>query len=152
MEISDANSSMSIRVTPVQRFVTPVQRFSKRERFGRVPDSVANDGGLTLSDKAVYSALARHSFKDGNVYVGTRLLAEHLRTSHVTVSRSIKRLCSSGHIRVTTPGEIGRRAGYKLLSSMFSPREKQGREQINRQSVRQMASSWARTQEGRDSA
>ncbi len=135
-----AASVLSIRESPQTHSESPQTHFPRRERFGKTPDSVANDSRLSLESKAVYSGLARHAFKGGLTGIGTRLLAQHLTTNQSTVSRCLQELCHCGHIVKTQPTMRGKRGGYKLVSTTFLPQEsKQRRDSQRRPSVRSAA-------------
>lgn len=126
MEPDDSGSAgiTSIRESPVVHSESPVTHSIKRERHARTPDSVLLDHELSLEAKAVYGILSRHSFKSGKAYIGTRRLASLLGTSQSTVSRGVNELLECHHIEHTSATEKGKRAGYRLLSNIFLPREK----------------------------
>lgn len=136
----------SIRDEPANHSDEPANHSRKRERFGRLPDSVANSKRLTLADKAVYAGMGRHAFKDGHVYLGQRKLAEYLGTSQASVSLSIQELIRQKHVTQSDLQVLrGKRANYRLLSNIFQPREKKpqaGRKE-GRPTVRSAARMWA---------
>ncbi len=112
----------SIRESLLPHSESPVTHFPKRERFGRTPDSVLKDKRLSLEARAVYAGMARHAFKNGHVYIGQRRLAEYLNTSQRTVGRRLQELCACKHVELTEPTTRGRRADYRLLSTVFQVR------------------------------
>lgn len=141
----------SIRDASAHRFDASAHRFPKRERHARTPDSVLSDKRLNLETKAVYSAMARHAFKGGLVYIGQRRLADYLGVHQTTVSRNIVELIKHEHIEVTVSGD-GKRSGYRLKSSIFLPREKRQAPVKRRSAVVEAAANWARIQEEKNSA
>lgn len=95
----------------------------KRERHGKIPDSVLFDKDLSDAAKVVYGALARHSFREGLGNIGQTLIAKMIGISQSSVSRHIAELVSRKHVEITANGN-GRRSGFKLLSNAFLPFEK----------------------------
>lgn len=130
VETVDA-SVKSIRESPGTHCESPGTHSSKREQHARTPDSVMQDQRLNLEAKAVYTGMARHSFKGGLVYIGQRRLAEYLGTNQKTVSRYISRLCKLGHVVMNDPIR-GRRASYRLTSNIFEATAKREKKALRR--------------------
>ena len=130
---SGCTVNTSIRESPVSHSESPMTHFSKRERHARTPDSVLLDKNLSITAKAVYPILSRHSFRDGRVYIGQRRAAELLRTSQRTISRSIQELARRGHAKYEPLGR-GKRGSLKLLSNIFQPIERK-RHNVQRQGL-----------------
>lgn len=102
-----------------------LNHFQKRERHARLPDSVLRDSFLCAESKLVYAAIARHTFKGSEVYIGQRKIAELLGMSQSSVSRRIKELLELNHIE-KSDSRAGRRSGYHLISNVFVKREING--------------------------
>jgi len=94
-----------------------------KPRYGRVPDEVGFDPGLSAHDVRVYWMLARGTFQGKTHRVGVRLIAELIHVSEKQVRLSIKNLEKCGHL--TTATEKGKRTTYVLNSPVFG--QKQGK-------------------------
>jgi DNA-binding transcriptional MocR family regulator len=100
------------------------RRLTSGEKYGRTPDSVLSDERLSDFAKVTFAAISRGVWQGNVASVGTRRLAELLKTTQSRVARAVKELVARGCVE-NRRVKRGQRATYVITSPVFG--QKQGR-------------------------